>query len=105
MVANFRLLAPLTRRQQTQFVTIKSPIHAVKFSTTIQLSPKSYNEETHLIVFYMIRELTLWGKYLLEFVILKVLLIINTRMEETNICMFKFKIHVINITFRMKQTT
>jgi hypothetical protein len=40
MVANIRLLAPLTRRQQTQFATIKSPIDAVKCSNTIQLSPK-----------------------------------------------------------------
>jgi hypothetical protein len=37
MVANIRLLAPLTRRQQTQFATIKSPIDTVKFSNTIQL--------------------------------------------------------------------
>jgi len=29
------------RRQLTQFATIKSPIDAVKFSNTIQLSPKS----------------------------------------------------------------
>jgi hypothetical protein len=35
MVANIRLLAPLTRRQWTQFATIKSPIDAVKFSNTI----------------------------------------------------------------------
>ena len=42
MVANIiRLLAPLTRRQYTQFAIIKSPIDAVKFSNTIQLSPNS----------------------------------------------------------------
>ena len=41
MVANFRLLAPLTRHQQTQFATIKSPIDAMKFSNTLQLSPNS----------------------------------------------------------------
>jgi hypothetical protein len=28
------------RRQKTQFATIKSPIDAVKFSNTLQLSPK-----------------------------------------------------------------
>jgi len=39
MVANIRLLAPLTRLQYTQFATIKSPIDAVQFSNTIQLSP------------------------------------------------------------------
>ena len=39
MVANIRLLAPLTRRQETQFATIKSPTDAVKYSNTIQLSP------------------------------------------------------------------
>jgi len=39
MVVNIRLLAPLSRRQKTQFATIKSPIDAVKFSNTIQLSP------------------------------------------------------------------
>ena len=38
MVANIRLLAPQTRRQKAQFATIKSPIHAVKLSNTIQLS-------------------------------------------------------------------
>ena len=43
MVAYIRSLAPLTRRQSTQFVTIKSPIHAVKFSNTIQLSPNYLN--------------------------------------------------------------
>jgi hypothetical protein len=42
MVANIRLLAPLSRRQQTQFPTIKSPIDAMKFSNTIQLSPNFY---------------------------------------------------------------
>jgi hypothetical protein len=40
MVANIRLLAPRTRRQYTQFATIKSPIDAVEFSNTLQLSPK-----------------------------------------------------------------
>jgi hypothetical protein len=35
MVANIRSLAPLLRRQQTQFAAIKSPIDAVKFSNTI----------------------------------------------------------------------
>ena len=40
MVANIRLLAPLTHRQSTQFATIKSTIDAVKCSNTIQLSPK-----------------------------------------------------------------
>ena len=40
MVANIRLLAPLTRRQLTQFATIKSLFDAVKFSNTIQLPPK-----------------------------------------------------------------
>ena len=39
MVANICLLAMLTRRQLTQFATIKSPIDAVKFSKAIQLSP------------------------------------------------------------------
>jgi hypothetical protein len=39
MVANIHLLAPLTRRQSTQFATIKFPIDARKFSNTIQLSP------------------------------------------------------------------
>ena len=41
MIANIRLLAPLTRRQQALFATIKIPIDAVKFSNTIQLSPNS----------------------------------------------------------------
>ena len=40
MVANIHLIAPLTRHQETQFATIKSTIDAVKFSNTIQLSPK-----------------------------------------------------------------
>ena len=40
MVPTIRLLAPLTHRQETQFGTIKSPIDALKFSNTIQLSPK-----------------------------------------------------------------
>jgi hypothetical protein len=31
----------MVARLQTQFVTIKSPIDALKFSNTIQLSPKS----------------------------------------------------------------
>jgi hypothetical protein len=39
MVANIRLLAPLSLRQNTQFATIKSPIDAEKFSNTIRLSP------------------------------------------------------------------
>ena len=43
MVANIHLLSPLTRRQETQFVTIKSPIEAVKFSDTIQLASKYYD--------------------------------------------------------------
>jgi hypothetical protein len=41
IVTTIRLLAPLARRQETQFVTIKSPIDGVKFSNTIQLSPNS----------------------------------------------------------------
>jgi hypothetical protein len=43
MVANIHLLSPLTRRQETQFATIKSPADAVKCSDTIQLSLKYYN--------------------------------------------------------------
>jgi hypothetical protein len=45
MVANIRLLAPLSRRLETQFATIKSPIDAVKFSNTIELSPKYTNND------------------------------------------------------------
>jgi len=40
MVENIRLLYPLTRLQLTQCATIKPPIDAVKFSNTLQLSPK-----------------------------------------------------------------
>ena len=39
-IAYIRLQDPLTRRQSTQFATIKSPIDAVKFSNTIQISHK-----------------------------------------------------------------
>ena len=40
MVGYIRLLAPLVRRQKTQFPTIKYQIDGVKFSNTLQLSPK-----------------------------------------------------------------
>ena len=39
MVASICLLVPLTHRQSTQFAIIKSPIDAVKFSNTTQVSP------------------------------------------------------------------
>jgi hypothetical protein len=41
MVANIRLLLRYRRASKRIFATIKSPIDAVKFSNTIQLSPNS----------------------------------------------------------------